>query len=264
MKKTLPQFWSFNRLQDASLMKTEDIIWQGPFSWIEKRRVIVSFKVSQSRSNTMFTNHNKENEIADKNKIPVWEIAINEDNTKIAIDKDFIFTATLKKNGKEVQDALFVWESSDEAIGTVNNGIVDGHSVGNVTIYVYVQDKPDIKISIELEVVESLPDIITYKMWCSYPDGRDKSYTDFSILYGDKKLYGVEKYVNGSMAITNDTYTFSLDANGTPSTKYNYTVLDNVKVEIEAKGNPYKLILTATSNEIGESITQIVQLKYLW
>jgi hypothetical protein len=33
MKKSLPIFWSFNRLRDASLIKTEDILWQGPFSW---------------------------------------------------------------------------------------------------------------------------------------------------------------------------------------------------------------------------------------
>jgi hypothetical protein len=39
MKKRLPRFWSFNRLRDSSLIKTEDIIWQGPFSWIGYERV---------------------------------------------------------------------------------------------------------------------------------------------------------------------------------------------------------------------------------
>lgn len=34
MKKPLPQFWSFNRDRDASMIKTEDLIWQGPFSWV--------------------------------------------------------------------------------------------------------------------------------------------------------------------------------------------------------------------------------------
>jgi hypothetical protein len=33
MKQPLPKFWSFNRLRDASLIKAEDILWQGPFSW---------------------------------------------------------------------------------------------------------------------------------------------------------------------------------------------------------------------------------------
>ena len=34
MKKSLPDFWSFNRSRDDSLIKKEEILWQGPFSWI--------------------------------------------------------------------------------------------------------------------------------------------------------------------------------------------------------------------------------------
>ena len=33
MKESPPKFWSFNRTRDASLIKTERIFWQGPFSW---------------------------------------------------------------------------------------------------------------------------------------------------------------------------------------------------------------------------------------
>ena len=33
MKESLPQFWSFNRFRDAPLITTEDVLWQGPFSW---------------------------------------------------------------------------------------------------------------------------------------------------------------------------------------------------------------------------------------
>lgn len=33
MKESLPKFWSFNRLRDASLIEKEDVLWQGPFSW---------------------------------------------------------------------------------------------------------------------------------------------------------------------------------------------------------------------------------------
>lgn len=33
MKESLPQFWSFNRVRDASLIEKENILWQGPFSW---------------------------------------------------------------------------------------------------------------------------------------------------------------------------------------------------------------------------------------
>lgn len=33
MKESRPKFWSFNRFRDASLIKTEEVLWQGPFSW---------------------------------------------------------------------------------------------------------------------------------------------------------------------------------------------------------------------------------------
>ena len=39
MKKALPQFWSFNRTRDASMIKTENLIWQGPFSWIGYEKI---------------------------------------------------------------------------------------------------------------------------------------------------------------------------------------------------------------------------------
>jgi len=34
MENVLPQFWSFNRKRDASKIKTENLVWQGPFAWI--------------------------------------------------------------------------------------------------------------------------------------------------------------------------------------------------------------------------------------
>lgn len=39
MKNSLPKFWSFNRVRDASMIKTEDLIWQGPFAWIGYEQV---------------------------------------------------------------------------------------------------------------------------------------------------------------------------------------------------------------------------------
>jgi hypothetical protein len=34
MNDDLPEFWSFNRSRDESLIRTEDLQWRGPFSWI--------------------------------------------------------------------------------------------------------------------------------------------------------------------------------------------------------------------------------------
>lgn len=211
------------------------------------------------------SNDDRENEIADKDKIAIWEIKINEENRQVALDKDFIFTATVKKNGEEDTSQIVAWESSDDSIAFINNGIVDGLALGNVIISVFIQDKPNIKTSIQLEVVESLPDIITYKMWSSYTDGSGKSYEDFSIQF-NKKYYGVEKYINGIIADENDTYIFTLDPNGVPTSKYGFRLIDGYKCEIEHKEYHYpeKLKLSAESNESGEIIEVLIELKSLW
>ena len=204
------------------------------------------------------------NEIANTNLIAIWEIQINEENRQVALNKEFTFTATVMKNSTEYQGAVLVWESSDENIAVVNDGVITGVAIGSVEISVYIQDKPTVKTNIQIEVVESIPDVITYKMWSSYTDGSGKSYTDFSVRYGSSKWFGVEKYVNGVLADVNDTYSFSLNPNGTPSSNYIYTVINNYKVKLEGEGYGYSVILSATSNESGEILTQSIQLKSLF
>ena len=204
------------------------------------------------------------NEIANTNLIAIWEIQINEENRQVALNKEFTFTATVMKNSTEYQGAVLVWASSDENIAVVNDGVITGVAIGSVEISVYIQDKPTVKTNIQIEVVESILDVITYKMWSSYTDGSGKSYTDFSVRYGSSKWFGVEKYVNGVLADVNDTYSFSLNPNGTPSSNYIYTVVNDNKVKLEGEGYGYSVILSATSNESGEILTQSIQLKSLF
>lgn len=66
------------------------------------------------------------------------------------------------------------------------------------------------------------------------------------------------------LADVNDTYSFSLNPNGTPSSNYIYTVVNDNKVKLEGEGYGYSVILSATSNESGEILTQSVQLKSLF
>ncbi|HHX62456.1 MAG TPA: hypothetical protein GX707_17360 [Epulopiscium sp.] len=225
----------------------------------------VGLNILHCEKDMFVTDDDKNNEIANKNKLAVWEIQANEENRQVAIDKDFAFTATIKKNGREVTDQTVVWESSDVTIATVQNGIVDGIALGNVVISVFIQDKPTVRTSVNVEVIESFPDIITFKMWCSYTDDSDKSYEDFAIFFG-AKYYGVEKYVNGVLVEENDIYTFTLDPNGIPSKKYVFSIIDDYKCQITYKDYHYpnKLILTATSNENGEIIQAFIELQPLW
>jgi len=74
----------------------------------------------------------------------------------------------------------------------------------------------------------------------------------------------MERYVNGVIE-TNDTYTFTLNPNGVPSLNYVYTVLNDYSVKIQNKTmSTPNLILTATSNQSGQAVTQSIQLRGLW
>lgn len=205
-----------------------------------------------------------ENEIANKNSIAVWSISVSDSNRKVNVDSDYTYTATVFKNGSEYTGVSLVWVSSDSNIATVSNGLVHGLSVGNVIISVYMEVNPSVRLDLDIEIEEKVPDIITYKMYKSYLDGSGKDYTDFSIIEGDTMLFGMERYVNGVIE-TNDTYTFTLNPNGVPSLNYVYTVLNDYSVKIQNKTmSTPNLILTATSNQSGQAVTQSIQLRGLW
>lgn len=55
MRQKLPEFWCFNREKDACLIKTEDTIWQGPFSWIGYEQVNKSKPIPDIAGVYLFT-----------------------------------------------------------------------------------------------------------------------------------------------------------------------------------------------------------------
>lgn len=55
MKNALPRFWSFNRVRDASMIKKEDLVWQGPFSWIGYEQINESKPIPDIAGVYLFT-----------------------------------------------------------------------------------------------------------------------------------------------------------------------------------------------------------------
>lgn len=204
------------------------------------------------------------NEIANKNTIAVWSITLNDDNRQVNVGKDYTYKPIVLKNGSEYTGATLVWQSSNESIATVIDGVVHGVSVGTVTISVLMETNPSVRLDLNIDIAEAIPDVITYKMFKANLDGTGVDYTDFSILQSSTMLFGMEKYINGVLA-ANDTYTFTLNPNGVPSGNYIYTVLNSYSVKIQNNQMSIaNLILTATSDQSGQSITQNIQLKGLW
>lgn len=214
---------------------------------------------------TLFSSRDdKENEIADAHQIVHRAITLSSQFEQVAIGQTMAIEAIVTGNGEVISEELR-WESSDETIATVENGNVTGLQEGKVSINASLVKRPFISISIEIEVVQSMPDVTTYKMWSSNVNGSSKSYMDFSIYSHSEKIFGVEKYINGSLTTPNDTYTFMLNPNGAPSKSYTYTVVNNRTVKIQAHAIfDEGMILTATSNETGESVMGTIRFVGLW
>jgi len=214
---------------------------------------------------TLFSSRDdKENEIADAHQIVHRAITLSSQFEQVAIGQTMAIEAIVTGNGEVISEELR-WESSDETIATVENGNVTGLQEGKVSITASLVKRPFISTGIEIEVVQSMPDVTTYKMWSSNVNGSSKSYMDFSIYSHSEKIFGVEKYINGSLTTPNDTYTFMLNPNGAPSKSYTYTVVNNRTVKIQAHAIfDEGMILTATSNETGESVMGTIRFVGLW
>ncbi|MFL0194821.1 hypothetical protein ACJDU8_04425 [Clostridium sp. WILCCON 0269] len=256
---TIPMDTISNKIDVNSRFVKLGYVWK--VSGVDRSRN--GLNIIHAEKDSIGANDDMENEIANKNLIDVWRITVNDENRTVNIDSDYTYTAVVLKNGSEYTGASLIWRSSDENIAVVSNGVVHPVALGKVTISVYMESNPNVKLDLDIEVDEE-PDTVTYKMYEAETDGTDKNYNSFSIIEDYAMMFGMEKYINGVLA-PNDTYTFTLDSNGVPSANYAYTVLNNYSVKIENKSmSTPKLVLTAVSNESGGTITQDIQLKGEW
>jgi len=127
-----------------------------------------------------------------------------------------------------------------------------------------MQGNQNVNLELNIEVDAEAPDVITYKMFKADTDGANKDYSDFSILQYSTMLFGLEKYLNGVL-IDNDSYTFTLNPNGVPTSYYVYTVIGStsVKIENDQMSPDSDLILTATSDQSSQTVSKAIMLKGL-
>lgn len=207
-----------------------------------------------------------ENEIANKDSLPTWTIGLFAPVEAVSKGESVTATAVLYRNSSQYEDAEFVWHSADESIATVEDGVISGVDLGEATISVRWAKHPGIVYEFPILVEQEAPEVVTYKFYCCYPDGSYKTYTDFDILQGDTMIYGIEKYINGALALVNDTYTYVFTPNGASSTNYTFTVVDAYTCKLQNKKmyltNPNNL--KGTSTQSGEILNISILLKGAW
>jgi hypothetical protein len=207
-----------------------------------------------------------QNEIANADSIPVWTIGLAAAVETVSLNETVTAIAVLYRDGTEYAGEEFLWQSSDDTIASVQGGVITGVALGSADITAAWVKHPSINYSFSVLVEEEAEPVITYRFYSSYLDGSEKSYSDFDILEQDTKKYGIEKYIDGTLASENDTYTFSLDRNGVPTANYTYTVLDSRSVSIENKDeylNAY-MTLTGISDQTSEELSVQILLRGVW
>lgn len=221
--------------------------------------------ILEAEKDTIGSDDDMENEIANKNAIPSWTVSAGAESATIKVGETATLSPSLFKNGVEVQGESYLWQSSDINVAMVENGIVTAVQVGIATVTLRWAKHPSIFAEIEVAVEDEPMQIVTYVFYSTSVDGSSKSYTNFDVRQGDTRILGIEKQINGIIADVNDTYTFVFNPNGAPSTNYVYTVLNDYSVKIKNNAvykNP--VTLTGTSNQTSESINVSFKLKSMF
>ena len=202
------------------------------------------------------------NGIANQDQIAVWDIQIQDFNSQVLLGESSTYQAQVMKDGKVVTNRTLIWQVDNEQVLSVLDGMVIGKQLGEATLTLSVEGSPQISKAFVIEVVDKMAPVITYKMWCMFVGEGIKYYDFFDILTGDTGHFGVEKYIDGSLAEVNDTYTFVLEPGVIPPDRYTFRVINDELCEITCKiqYTSSKLKLKATSNETGQTVEVLIEL----
>ena len=158
-----------------------------------------------------------ENLIADAYKNE-YSIVINQDNIKQLVGFKIQLTADIKKNGKNVDNKSVIWTTNNKNVCSIDKeGNLECLSLGNCTITAYLYDNPEIKHSINVDVLDNIKDEYFIEV-----NAENYSYEN-CILQGDTVVYNCVLYKNAMPQ--NDAFNFEIitDAN---KTNYKFSIID--------------------------------------
>lgn len=195
-----------------------------------------------------------ENLIADAYKNE-YSIIINQDNIKQLVGFKTQLTAEVKKNNEIINDKSIIWRSNNKKVCSIDEeGNLDCLSLGSCIITAYLYDNPDIKYSINIDVLENIESEYFVSV-----NAENYNYENY-ILQGDTVIYNCILYKNAIPQ--DDTFNFELLTNA-KNTDYKFSIIDGNHFSItNNKKSTEKLDVICTT---GEYIYEhIVSLKGAW
>lgn len=169
----------------------------------------------------------------------IYELTLNMNSLSLTTGNTYKLIPSYSLNNLNVPDASYAWSSSNNLIATVDaDGVVTAISEGSVTITCYSENNSDAydvcNISVSSVPVSNISVSVNPNVGFIYE--------------GESQIYDVRLYLNG--VIQSDTFVFTLNNGGIPSTKYSYSVIDGnsfVVTNIERHFGNEELSVTATS-----------------
>lgn len=155
------------------------------------------------------------NGIADANR---YSIKIDVGDTSAVVGDRITLTATVIKNNSAIVDKPVVWNSSDDAVASVEDGVVSVLKNGTAVITACLKDNQDVKDSITISVPEVLDDVYAIVV-SPYAEN------SYGILQGDTTKFECCLYKNGLPEA--DMFDFSVtDETDIPKECYQFKVVD--------------------------------------
>lgn len=158
------------------------------------------------------------------NEIPVgvatWGINFTSSSSELNNGSTSTINPVVTKNGTTVTEGFtLVWESSDELIATVSNGVLTGTGIGLAVISATILNK-NVTATIEISVIAD--EVVEYRI---IPEDREV----FKV-YG-AMTYFINKYINGVVVAD----TFTITASGLTTADYTFVVLNGNSFKLTSK-----------------------------
>jgi hypothetical protein len=182
------------------------------------------------------------NGIADSSEY-IYTVSLNKNTLSLTSGSSYNLLATVELNGQVVSKNIN-WSTSNSLAVTVSNGILTPISVGTSIIKAELSDNPLVYDDCHVTVTS----VGTNNYVVVLSPNRDYLYQD------EEQTFTTTLYLNGSAQ--GSTFTYSVNNNGVPAGKFDYSVLSGNTFKIKNlerhDGNPIYVIATsgATSLQI--------------
>ena len=156
-----------------------------------------------------------------------YSIIINQDNIQQLVGFETQLTTEIRKNNETINDKHVIWTTSDKNICSIDQeGNLKCLSLGSCLITAYLYDNPEIKYTINVNVLENIKDEYFVEV-----NAENYNYENY-ILQGDTVVYNCVLYKN---AVPQDTeFKFELMTNAKDS-YYEFDIIDGNHFKIKNK-----------------------------